>query len=125
MYFYDGSGTIQAQAQDSVLGLALSGNWTGAEYNIFGEGGAGLYTFNPNVTLVGRINVSNGRRASPLCANKSYTGETNSLTAIGGGCCPVGGTASTLPAIVFEESNIAGIGAPFCLLTEWPSLPEL
>ena len=120
MIFFDGTGNISANSNDSILNLGTSGLWTSAEFNIFGDGGAGEYNFNAGATLVVQIAFFNGTSASPLCLNKSFTGETNNLSlTTENSCCPFGGTSSAVPGLTFTETtNPSGVIPQYCPLYE-------
>jgi len=104
---------VATSAPDSVLGLSHA--WNFAEFNVFGRNNAKVAAFNPGSTLVARMSVTNGTTASPTCATKSESGETNNLNLVPASCCATGGAS---PAIEFLETNAAGVNAPFCLLND-------
>lgn len=110
-----GSDSASAIGGDAVLGLA--GQWTNAEFNIFGQGRGSTAVFNPGATVAVQMNVTrfSGATASPSCDLSGTTGEMNTLSLIAGSCCSTGGVT---PAILFMESNDPTVPAPFCLLND-------
>jgi hypothetical protein len=72
---------------DSILGLA--GNWTDAEFNVFGDCCDSNATFNDGANIAVTTSVDNGTLSPPQCVKESFTGETNSLT--------LSRSASTIP----------------------------
>jgi len=103
---------VYAQASDSALGLA--GQWRTGEFNIFGDGGRSLASFNLGATLVVRTVVEDGVTDAPSCIGPATidagtTAETNSLTLVPP-CCPFG---TPLPGIVFTESSATNAATPF------------
>ncbi len=93
---------------DSVLNLALS--WKEAEFNIFGDCCGHMAVFNPGSTLVVRLSVDEGATIAPTCVQTGLglPGEANNLALVG---TPAAVPATTLPAIVFTESNPSGTPA--------------
>jgi hypothetical protein len=109
----DGSSTMSAFGEDTVLNLAQA--WNFAEFNIFGNCCDEQANFNAGSTLVVQINLTNGTTSSPTCSMKGTTAETNNLNLVPGSCCATGGSS---PAIQFTETNAMGVLAPFCLLND-------
>lgn len=100
---------LYAVGADSVL--ALEQHWTQAEFNVFGDAGAGEANFNGDSTFIVQTSVNNGTTNLAQCLGPQgagTTGETNNLTLIPASspvCCPMSG------AIQFMESNASGVGA--------------
>ena len=92
-------GNLNAMNNDSYLGL--SGNWTNAEFNIFGDACASQANFSAGTTIVVKTSVTDATMTPPTCYNYSYTGETNNLSLVSP-CCAYGGTS---PNIEFMETN--------------------
>ena len=88
--------------QDSVLGL--QGQWTDAEFNVFGNGNSSQARFNNPATIVVKTEVDNGSTNQPVCKPESFTGETNNLSLVNP-CCPYAGSSAQLPAIEFMETS--------------------
>ena len=88
--------------------VALSGGWTDAEFNVFGDAGnsdgGGQAGFGSNSTIVVKTTVHNGTKNAPTCVAESFTGETNNLTMVGMAAI----STQQAPAIEFTQSNIAG-----------------
>jgi hypothetical protein len=91
---------------DNVINLAAG--WQQAEFNIFGDCCNSQANFNNGATLVVRTQVNEGTRLAPTCVQEGFTGETNNLNLVG---TPTIVPQTTLPAIVFTESNAPG-GTP-------------
>jgi hypothetical protein len=104
------AGTATAMKADSVLNLAQA--WNTVEWNVFGDGEGFQANLSPGSTLVVRTSVNSGADIDcnvqlcnpPTCVQEGFTGETNNLFLVG---TPAVVPASTLPAIVFTESNAA------------------
>jgi len=88
--------------------VALSGGWTDAEFNVFGDAGnsdgGGQAGFGTNSTIVVKTTVHNGTKNAPTCVAESFTGETNNLTLVGTAAI----STQQAPAIEFTQSNVAG-----------------
>ena len=88
--------------------LNLYQSWNGAEFNVFGDGGAASAIFNPGTSITVAMTVFDGAGSNPLtCMPGGTTAETNNLT-LSAGCCPSGQANE----IVFEEA--ASASAPTC-----------
>jgi hypothetical protein len=74
-----------SEGQDSVLNL--QGQWTDAEFNVFGNGNGSQARFNNPATIVVKTEVDNGSTNQPVCKQESFTGETNNLSLVNP-CCP-------------------------------------
>lgn len=107
-------GTIYSLAQSNVLNLDQ--NWTGAEFNVFGDAGGSEANFNNGSTFVVQTSVTNGTSNMPQClgpqgAGAGTTAETNNLSLIPQTaplCCPY---SASSPYIQFLESNATGATA--------------
>jgi hypothetical protein len=104
-----GGPTIYAMAEDSVL--QGQGNWSVAEFGVFGAGGGSEANFNPGSSLIVRTAVVDGTGLAPACSLAGFTAETNNLsleqpTA----CCSPRGASP--PAIQVYESNVPGATSP-------------
>jgi hypothetical protein len=92
--------------------MDLSRNWTGAEFNIFGDCCGSLVVFNPGSKITVSLEAEDGSTAKPTCQGKGgTTGETNSLSFVG---APVSPPEQQQPSILFTESNTRGGGAASC-----------
>jgi hypothetical protein len=91
---------------DNILNLAAG--WQVAEFNIFGDCCNSQANLNNGSTLVVRLQVNEGAKLAPTCVQAGFTGETNNLNLVG---TPTIVPQTTLPAIVFTESNAPG-GTP-------------
>jgi hypothetical protein len=86
-------------SSDAVLNL--QGNWTDAEFNVFGEINGSQANFNIGSTVSVRTTVNSAPSVTPntiSCVKEGFTGETNNLYLVS--------PCSTLPAesaIVFTE----------------------
>jgi len=103
--FGTGEDAIFAVTADSPLSLAP--NWTQAEFNVFGDESRHIAVFDPNSALVVRVTtdiVEGTTQETPVPAQVSLTGESNTLSLVGSGCS----IPSPFFAVTFKESNIAG-----------------
>ena len=91
---------------DNILNLAAG--WQEAEFNIFGDCCNSQANLNNGATLVVRVQVNEGVKLAPTCVQTGFTGESNNLNLVG---TPTIVPQTTLPAIVFTESNAPG-GTP-------------
>jgi len=83
--------------------LDLDNYWKAAQFNIFGNGGGSLATFNPGSTITVRVTVDSGTMTDTLTYEKNgYTAEANNLNLIGQPTI----LKQPYPAIVFKESNV-------------------
>jgi hypothetical protein len=98
--------TVLCTANDGVDFLSVGSQWTEAEFNVFGWGGGSTanLTPQPGTTIVVTTSVDNGTTNPPVVGG-GITKESNNLTLIPPPC-PIGGAS---PAIVFTESNSAGV----------------
>jgi hypothetical protein len=106
------SGSMGAYQEPSVLGL--SGAWTEAEFNVFGDCCSTQANFTSPSLLLAKTNIQ--ATSAPYCVPGSgtvpthttgdgTTGETNNLSFVPNAapvCCPYSGTA---PAIEFMEAD--------------------
>jgi Bacterial Ig-like domain (group 3) len=90
-----------SEGEESVLNL--QGQWTDAEFNVFGNGNGSQARFNSPTTIVVQTAVDDGSTNQPVCKPESLTGETNSLSLVT--CCPYGGSGAQLPSIEFMETS--------------------
>jgi hypothetical protein len=97
-------------SDDNVLGLA--GNWTEAEFNVFGAGCGSQANFASGTTISIKTSVIDGTTNIPQCDLWSFTGETNNLN-LQPGSFALGGSS---PAIAFIESGDPG-GPPAACVT--------
>ncbi len=96
-------GTIYSvQPPDSKLDLA--GNWTIAEFNIFGNGNGSSAVFNDGASMTVNLTVRDGTTSAPSCVVKGYTGETNNLNLV---ATPAIST-QTYPTVQFNQSTSTG-----------------
>jgi hypothetical protein len=91
-----------SEGQDSVLNL--QGQWTDAEFNVFGNGNGSQARFNNPATVIVKTELDNGSTNQPECKKESLTGETNSLSLVTP-CCQYAGSSAQLPAIEFMETS--------------------
>jgi hypothetical protein len=104
------SGTAMATAATSVLNLAQG--WNTVEWNVFGDCCDFKASFSPGSTLVVRTSVNTGsNRFAPTCVKEGFTGERSNLFLV---TTPALEPASTLPAIVFTESNAEVLAVATC-----------
>jgi hypothetical protein len=90
----------------------LNQHWTGAEFNIVGNGGGTRAMFNSGATITVSVEADTGSATSPTCRERSgTTGESNNLSFV---AAPANPTAGPYPSIQFTESN-AGGGSPSCV----------
>ncbi len=95
---------------DGILGL--SKHWTGAEFNVFGNGGGSKAVFNSGATITVSLEANTGTATKPDCrANSGTTGESNNLSFI---APPTNPARRRYPSIQFTESNAGGGGSPGC-----------
>jgi hypothetical protein len=86
--------------------LGIGTLWNAAEFNVFGAGGGSTanLTPKPGTTIVVRTSVNNGTTNAPSWGG-GITAESNNLT-LAPPPCPIAGAS---PALVFTESNTAGV----------------
>ena len=82
----------------------MQGQWSDAEFNVFGNGNSSQARFNSPATIVVKTEVDNGSANQRVCKPESLTGETNSLSLVTP-CCPYAGSSAQLPAIEFMETS--------------------
>jgi uncharacterized protein YjbI with pentapeptide repeats len=84
---------------DNILDLYQ--NWTGSEFNVFGDAGGSeaVYNVGTTITVSNTITQPNGDSIAPTCERYSQTGETNNLLL---GPC---GTISS--GIQFTEASLS------------------
>ena len=78
---YEIANGFLATAIDAGDPLSIGGNWTQAEFNIFGYSGGSNITFNQGTSIVVRIEGYGGD-ATPQCLSGGFTGESNNLNPI-------------------------------------------
>jgi hypothetical protein len=83
---------------DSMIDLA--GNWTTAEFNLFGDGGGSEAEFGPGTKIEVELQLQDGSTTAPSCITDGFTLESNNL---GLNTCKAAGGKS--PSITFSESN--------------------
>lgn len=72
------SGTsYAATAADSLLDLA--GNWTDAQFGVYGDRGGGEANFSANTDLKVNVTTHSGTTGAPQCVLFNSTGESNNL----------------------------------------------
>ncbi|MBV6888336.1 MULTISPECIES: hypothetical protein [Xanthomonas] len=95
----DGAHAYRVSAPDSVLQLATV--WSGADFNILGNGNGGRAFFNTGSLVTTRLAVNDGTRKAPRCiGNGAVSGESNNLHL--GNCTASAGTS---PSIQFTGRN--------------------
>lgn len=95
---------------DGITDLAK--HWTGAEFNVVGNGGGSRAVFNSGSTITVSIEADTGASTTPVCrGNSGTTGESNSLSFI---AAPPNPARRRYPSIQFTESNAGGGGSPSC-----------
>ena len=106
-----GATHIHAINSPSIFDLGANGNWTQAEFNVFGYSNGSEANFNAGTTaLVQLVTYTGLGPLSPvpgMCWPYGTTGETSNLSLVGG-CCPA------ITGVSFTESNQAGATAKFC-----------
>lgn len=96
-------------AQDDGV-LDLSEHWTGAEFNVVGNGGGYQAVFNAGSSITVRLQALTGYATAAACAgNSGTTGEENNLSFV---APPVKIDKEQYPSIVFSESNAANPPQP-------------
>lgn len=93
-------GPINSVQTDSVLSLA--GQWTDAEFGVFGEGGGSRADFNSGTTMAVRVTVNDGTTKAPACVLTGYAAESNNLSLVQPCCQAFSGSS---PYITFTTSN--------------------
>jgi len=87
----------------------LNTTWNSAEFNVFGNGGADQAVFNAGSTIEIRTSIDSGVTTGPDCSDESFTGESNNLTLVNTASTP---SISSLPSLVFTESNVTPLPSP-------------
>ena len=82
--------------------VSLTGQWSQAEFNVFGNGTSEVATFSPGTTLAVQVLTNNSNSGAPSCASGGTTGEKNNLLYVPSSCC---GMSGETPGILFTESN--------------------
>lgn len=108
IHLYNDGTFYSVSAPDDVLGLA--GNWTHAEFNIFGPGGGSQVVFNEGVSMDVRITMRHGSTGAPTCVRGGYTGETNNLNLQATSATP----SYPYPTAMFKQSTSPGPSNPTC-----------
>ena len=80
--------------------IDLAGNWTTAEFNLFGDGGGSEAEFNPGTKIQVKLQLQDGSTDAPTCITDGFTLESNNL---GLNTCSAAGGKN--PSITFSESN--------------------
>ena len=102
-------------AADSMLNLVQ--HWNTVEWNVFGDCCGFQANFSAGSTLAVKTIVNTGAIAT--CVQEGFTAETNNLSLVG-----TPAQDSTLPAIVFTQSNAVGGTPPSCIFAaEGVALP--
>lgn len=107
--FSVGSSVYSTSGDDSVL--YLSNGWNTAEFNIFGDCCGSVANFNAGAILFVNMHVDNGSSNAPNCIMEGFTGESNNLTLTGESLVVL---LTSLPGIVFAETNDPPYSAPTC-----------
>jgi hypothetical protein len=106
--FEGGAAALLYTASDpgDLLGINNGNNWNTAEFNVFGDSNGQQAKFlpNPGSTIVVNVLVGNESSLPPICAQTSFTAESNDLSLVTP-CC------SNFGSITFTESNVAGATA--------------
>jgi hypothetical protein len=107
--------------------LRIGTQWNQAEFNVFGLGNSSTANLSPNpgTTIVVRTSVDNGTTNAPSIGGP-ITLESNNL-ALAPPPCPIVGhpVADQLPALVFTESNTAGVTSMCaCLGSAWDQISQ-
>jgi hypothetical protein len=97
---YWGGSMISAPDIGAVPDLAS--NWFDAEFNVFGDGGAGQAVFSGTTSITVRTQVDTGINVAPDCYFISYTGETNNLNLIS---TPAIEPKKQYPSIIFIQGS--------------------
>lgn len=112
VYLRSGTTIYGIQYAQSDTKTDLLSHWTGAEFNLFGNGGGSIAVFNSGATVEVGVGTLTGKTTAPTCrADSGTTAETNSLTLI---TAPANPTGIDLPSILFAESNVSGGGTASC-----------
>ncbi len=101
---------VRNAQSDSMTDLAY--HWSDVQFNVLGDAGSSIATFNPGATVAVQIQVDTGNPlVAPLCVlDRSTTGESNTLNY---SAAPTPQPA-TYPSIVFAESNAPNGGNASC-----------
>ncbi len=91
-------------APDTGIIPEIGAEWADAEFNVFGDGGAGAAVFSGTTTIKIRTQVDTGINILPTCVLTSYTGETNNLNLIS---TPMTEPRKKYPSIIFNEGSAA------------------
>jgi hypothetical protein len=87
----------------------LAKSWTGAEFNVFGNGDGTVAKFNAGSTISVSVETDTGVRTAPRCPNNTgTTGESNSLSLVR---APAHPSNLKSPSILFTESNVQSASA--------------
>jgi hypothetical protein len=104
------TGTGQGFVDATGDPAGLLNNWTGAEFNIFGDYGGDQAIFTPGTAITTEMVTHNGTTMAPMCAEQaSGTSETNNLNLAG----PPTLMTQPSPAMEFNETFSSG-GMPSC-----------
>jgi hypothetical protein len=109
--------------ENNIFGLGPGGHaWTQAEFNVFGDGNSATAVLNSGSSVTVSMSIVDGTTAAPnyvLSAHgEGTTAELNNLTVDTVSICPIAGTSTTNPALVFTENWNANSPLPFCLLND-------
>jgi len=91
-------------AGSNAVSLNASGGWTEAEFNVFGNGGGSMATFNAGAALTVRTRINYGGVLPPICVAHGFTGETNNLNF----ALPAPSVTGPGPALKFVEDTVGG-----------------
>jgi hypothetical protein len=91
----------------------IASHWQSAQFNLMGHNGGSEAIFKKGSTLTARLETqfSSGAKTAPTCVpGRSTTAESNSLAFVAAPKLP----QTTLPSIVFKESNVIPAGSLSC-----------
>ena len=89
----------------------LASHWNAAQFNILGSSGGATLDFNGASTIEVSLQADDGVLTAPTCQAGGYTAETNNLSLV---AAPASAPELTYPSILYEESNVSGLGSPSC-----------
>ena len=83
----------------------LSQHWEGAEFNVIGNGGGDIASFNAGSTITVNIQADTGFKTKPTCpANSGTTGETNNLNFVN---APAQHPKLQYPSVYFTMKSVS------------------
>jgi hypothetical protein len=101
----------------------LSSWWKQAEFNVFGSCCNVTAAFDgSNTVIVTSLSINSGTSSAPTCFKGGIDGEANNLSLVTGSCCPMSGTPSTAPGIMFSEAMNSSAAFPYCFLSDVTSM---